>query len=45
MRELAVDPTLREQMAGASQELIRAYSPETCAAGFAEASFSLEAHV
>ncbi len=45
MHELAVDPALREQMARASQELIRAYSPETCAAGFAEASFSREAHV
>ncbi len=45
MQELAGNPALRDQMAGASQQLIRNFSPETCAAGFAEASFSLEAHV
>ena len=45
MEEVASDPALRGRMAFASRELIRTYSPETCAAGLAEASSALEAHV
>jgi 1,2-diacylglycerol 3-alpha-glucosyltransferase len=45
MEEIASDPALRGRMASESRELIRTYSPETCAAGLAEASSALEAHV
>jgi len=45
MEEIASDPALRSRMASESRELIQTYSPETCAAGLAEASSALEAYV
>ena len=45
MAEIANDPALRNRMASESGVLIQDYSPEICAAGFAEASSALETHV
>ena len=45
MAEIAGNPALRNRMASESATLIQNYSPEICAAGFAEASSALEAHV
>jgi len=45
MEEIARDPALRGRMSSVSRELIRGFSPEICAAGLAEASSALEAHV
>ncbi len=44
MEDIARDPALRGRMASESRELIRTYSPESCAAGLADASSALEAH-
>ena len=44
MAEIANDPALRNRMASESGVLIQDYSPEICAAGFAEATSALEAH-
>jgi glycosyltransferase involved in cell wall biosynthesis len=38
MQQLATRPELRRYMSGESAKLIRNYSPEACAAGFAEAA-------
>jgi glycosyltransferase involved in cell wall biosynthesis len=45
MEEIARDPDLRGRMACESRELIRSFSPENCAAGLAQASSAMEAHV
>jgi len=45
MEEIVCDPDLRGRMASESRELIREFSPENCAAGLAQASFALVAHV
>jgi glycosyltransferase involved in cell wall biosynthesis len=43
MKEIACDPSLREQMSRESSELIQNYSPELCAAGIAQAALGIEA--
>ncbi|HEX6803123.1 MAG TPA: glycosyltransferase [Terriglobales bacterium] len=45
MREIANNSDLRLRMSRESQTLIQEFSPETCAAGIAQASLALEAHV
>lgn len=45
MCEIARDDELRTRMSRESEMLIRSYSPEKCAAGIAEASLAMEAHV
>ena len=42
MKEIACDPSLREQMSRESSELIQSYSPELCAAGIAKAALGIE---
>jgi len=43
MREIAGDAGLRSSMSRESANLIRNYSPESCAAGIAEATLAAEA--
>ena len=45
MSEMATNHELRTRMSRESEILIRSYSPERCAAGIAEASLAMEAHV
>ena len=45
MAETACNPGLRDRMSSQSSKLIREYSPECCAAGFAEATSTVAAHV
>jgi glycosyltransferase involved in cell wall biosynthesis len=45
MAQVAGDPGMRRRMGRESAELIRNYSPELCAAGFAEATVAAEALV
>ena len=45
MQRLATDKTMRLSMSRESQEVIRNYSPEICAAGIAEASLGVDIHV